>query len=121
MTIGNCPSCDTPHASGAETCSVCGEPLTGVARVLTSSAAPRQPRWLDQNRKRARDLKRTETSAADERMAAFLEIDRRRLEQERAVAARTAARERRAILLAGIVIALIAALGAFIVIALLLF
>ncbi|HSR47644.1 MAG TPA: hypothetical protein VLL77_06605 [Anaerolineales bacterium] len=120
-TIGKCPSCGSPHASGAETCLVCGEPLTGVARILTSPAAPRQPRWLDQNRQRAGDLKRTEASAAEERMASFREIDRRRLEHERAMAAQTASRERRAMILAGVVIGLIAVIGGLVVIAFLLF
>lgn len=110
MTVGTCPACGRAHASGAETCTYCGEPLTSVARVLTSPAAPRQPRWLQQNRLRANELRRDEHTASEERFGSLLETDRRRLEAERALAVRTQARERRTMLLAGLLFALIAAL-----------
>lgn len=120
MTIGTCPSCGSAYAAGSETCSVCGEPLSNVARVLTSPAAPLQPRWLNQNRQRAGDLQRAETSAADARMASLLEIDRRRIEQERALAARTAARERKALILAGVVVGAVALVAGLLLLATLL-
>jgi hypothetical protein len=119
MTVGTCPACGRAHAAGAETCTYCGEPLTSVARVLTSPAAPRQPRWLEQNRQRATELRRNEDAASEERLGSLLETDRRRLEAERAVAVRTEARERRTMLLAGLMFALIAALALGAVIALL--
>jgi predicted amidophosphoribosyltransferase len=110
MTIGTCPACGAAYASGAEICGQCGEPLTSVARILSSPAAPRQPRWLAQNRQRASELRKAEGQASDQRMEVFLERDRRRLEAEDALASRTQARERRAVLLAAAVFLLIAAL-----------
>ena len=118
MTVGTCPACGRPHASGADTCSYCGEPLTGVARVLTASTAQRQPRWLEQNRQRATELRRSESQASAERMESFVEIDRRRQAAEQTVSIQTEARERRALLFAGLVFALIAALAAGVVLAL---
>jgi uncharacterized Zn finger protein (UPF0148 family) len=112
MTVGTCPACGVRYATGSDTCSSCGEPLTNVARVLSAPAAPRQPRWLQQNRQRAGDLRREEQRASEARMDEFRETDRRRLESGRAAAARTAARERRTVLLAGLLFALIAALAA---------
>lgn len=111
MTVGTCPACGRPHAVGAETCTHCGEPLTSVARVLTSSAAPRQPRWLQQNRQRAPELRKTEDRASEERFNSLVEADRRRLEAEQVVAAQTEARERRTMLLAGLLFAVVAALA----------
>jgi hypothetical protein len=102
---------------GAQTCTYCGEPLTSVARVLTAPSAPRQPRWLQQNRQRASELRKSEDQASEERMGSLIETDRRRLEAERVLAARTQARERRALLLTGLVFALIAALAAGVVLA----
>ncbi len=110
MTIGTCPACGAAVASGAETCAQCGEPLTSVARILSAPAAPRQPRWLAQNRQRASELRKAEGQASDQRMESFLETDRRRLEAEKAMALDTQARERRAIWLAAVVFLLIAAL-----------
>lgn len=118
MTVGTCPACGSPHAAGQETCGHCGEPLTSVARVLSGPSAPRQPRWLKQNRLRASELRRSEERASVERMGAFVETDRRRLEAERLQAAETAVRERRTVLLAAAVFALIAALSAGVVLAL---
>jgi len=112
VTIGTCPACGEPYATGAETCPRCGEPLTSVARILTSPTAPRQPRWLAQNRQRATELRREEGLASERRMETFLETDRRRLEAERAAAQQTQARERRAIFLAAVVFILVAALAA---------
>jgi hypothetical protein len=120
VTVGTCPACGRAHATGAETCSYCGEPLTGVARVLTASTARRQPRWLEQNRQRASELRRSEDHASAERMETFVETDRRRQAAEQAVAVETEARERRAMLLAGLVFALVAALAAGVVLALVL-
>jgi hypothetical protein len=117
MTVGTCPACGRPYAIGAETCSDCGEPLTSVARVLTAPAAPRQPRWLQQNRQRASELRKSEDRASEERLGTLVETDRRRLEAERAVAVRTERRERRAALMAGLVFALIAALVVGVVLA----
>lgn len=119
MKVGTCPACGRAHAMGAETCTYCGEPLTSVARVLTAPSAPRQPRWLQQNRQRAPELRKSEDQASEERMGSLVETDRRRLEAERVLAVRTQARERRALLLAGLVFALIAALAAGVVLALL--
>lgn len=116
MTIGTCPACGSAYAAGSDTCPACGEPLSGVARILAGPAAPRQPRWLDQNRQRAGDLKRDGTSASDQRMAEFNEIDRRRIESERAQSARTAARERKVLLFGGITLGVLALLAAFVVI-----
>ena len=118
MTIGTCPACSRPYAAGAETCPYCGEPLTSVARVLTSPSAPRQPRWLQQNRQRALELRQADEQASGDRMQALVESDRRRLEAEHALAARTQTRERRAMLLVGLVFALIAALALGVVLAL---
>jgi predicted amidophosphoribosyltransferase len=112
VTIGTCPACGERYASGAETCPHCGEPLTSVARILTSPAAPRQPRWLAQNRQRATELRRAEGQASEQRMESFLEVDRRRQATERATALQTRARERRAVLLAAVVFILVAALAA---------
>ena len=120
VTIGTCPACGERYASGAETCPRCGEPLTSVARILTSPAAPRQPRWLAQNRQRAVDLRKSESQASEQRMESFLEIDRRRLDAERATALRTQARERRAVLLAAVLFVLIAALAGGVTLALVL-
>lgn len=120
MTIGTCPACGESYASGAETCPRCGEPLTSIARILTSPAAPRQPRWLAQNRQRASDLRKSETQSSDQRMESFLEIDRRRLEDERASALQTQARERRTMLIAAAVFVLIAAMAAGVALALVL-
>jgi hypothetical protein len=119
MTVGTCPACGRANAIGAQTCTHCGEPLTSVARVLSGSIAPRQPRWLEQNRQRANELRKAEDQASEERYGALLETDRRRLEAERVVAVLTAARERRAVLLAGLVFALVAALATGVVLALL--
>ena len=119
MTIGTCPACGERYASGAETCPRCGEPLTSIARMLASPAAPRQPRWLAQNRQRASELRRSEDHASEERMESFLETDRRRLDAERATARQTQARERRAVLLAAVVFLLVAALAAGVILALL--
>ncbi len=119
MTVGTCPACGRAHAVGAQTCTYCGEPLTSVARVLSAPAAPRQPRWLQQNRQRAPELRKSEDQASQERFGSLLETDRRRLEAERALAVKTEARERRAMLLAGLVFALIAALAVGVVLALL--
>lgn len=116
MTIGTCPACGTAYAANADTCPSCGEPLSGVARILTAPAAPHQPRWLDQNRQRATDLKRDSASAAEQRMAGFVEIDRRRMEAERQQALQTAARERKTLLIGGVVLAAITLLAAFVVI-----
>lgn len=118
LSVGTCPACGRSYAAGDETCGYCGEPLTKVARVLTAPSAPHQPRWLQQNRQRAPELRRSEERASVERMDSFLETDRRRLESERLQAAETAARERRAIWLAAALFALIAALSAGAVLAL---
>jgi hypothetical protein len=118
MTVGTCPACGRAHAVGEETCSYCGEPLTSVARVLSAPSAPRQPRWLRQTRQRASDLRRSEEQASSERMGAFVETDRRRLESERVLAEQTAARERRAALMAAGVFGIIAALAAGVALAL---
>ncbi len=112
MTIGTCPACGEAYAAGAQTCARCGEPLTSVARILSAPAAPRQPRWLAQNRQRASELRKTETQASNQRMETFLETDRRRQEAEKTVALQTQSRERRAVLLAAVVFVLIAALTA---------
>ena len=119
MTVGTCPACGRAHAAGAHTCTYCGEPLTSVARVLSAPAAPRQPRWLQQNRQRATELRKSEDQASEERFGSLLETDRRRLEAERALAVKTEARERRTMLLAGLLFALIAALAVGVVLALL--
>ncbi|HMK09331.1 MAG TPA: zinc ribbon domain-containing protein [Anaerolineales bacterium] len=120
MTVGTCPACGSPYASGAQTCAKCGEPLTSVARILSAPAAPRQPRWLQQNRQRAPDLRKVEDKASAERLGALLEVDRRRLEAERAEAARTRVRERRVVILAAVLFALIAALALGVVLAIVL-
>jgi len=111
MTIGTCPACGRAHAAGAEVCPHCGEPLTAVARILAGPAGSRSPRWLEQNRKAARNLKKAEALSSEARFGALLDTDRRRLEAERSLAARTETRERRAVLLAGILIGLVAALA----------
>jgi len=115
MTVGTCRSCGRAYAAGAETCSYCGEPLTSVARVLTAPSAPRQPRWLQQNRQRAPELRRSEEQSSANRMDAFVETDRSRIQAERARADVTAARERRAVQFAAVVFALIAVLAAIVV------
>lgn len=117
MTIGTCPACGKPHAVGAQTCSHCGEPLTNVARVLTGARAPDQPRWLAQTRQRATDLRRSAADASDQRMEALRETDRRRIAAEQAVAARTQARERRAVLMAGVVVLVMLGIAGLIVLA----
>jgi hypothetical protein len=86
--------------------------------VLTASTARREPRWLEQNRQRASELRRSEDRASTERMESFVETDRRRQTAEQAASIQTAARERRALLLTGLVFALIAALAAGVVLAL---
>jgi hypothetical protein len=53
-------------------------------------------------------------------MESFLEIDRRRLEDERATALQTQARERRTMLIAAVVFVLIAAMAAGVALALVL-
>ena len=118
MTVGTCPACGRSHAIGAETCSYCGEPLTSVARVLSAPSAPRQPRWLQQNRQRANEVRQSEDRASEERYGSLLETDRRRLEAERAMAVQTEARERRTMLFVGLLFALMAALVAGVVLAL---
>ena len=118
MTIGMCPACGRAHAVGAQTCTYCGEPLTSVARVLSAPSAPRQPRWLQQNRQRATEVRQSEERASEERFGSLLETDRRRLEAERGLAMKTEARERRTMLFAGLVFALMAALAAGVVLAL---
>ena len=120
MTIGTCPACGEAYASGAQTCSRCGEPLTSVARILSSPAAPRQPRWLAQNRQRAAELRKSESRASHQRMESFLETDRRRQEAEKIIASQTQTRERRAVLLAAVVFLLIAAVTAGVVVSILL-
>lgn len=72
--------------------------------MLTASTARPQPRWLEQNRQRASELRRAEADASDQRMEALFETDRRRQVAEREVAARTTGRERRAILMAGVLL-----------------
>jgi hypothetical protein len=119
MTVGTCPACGSAYAPRAETCPACGEPLSSVARMITASTARRQPLWLDQNRQLAGDIRKRETTAADERMASLVEVDQRRIETEQALAARTADRERRAILLAGGLFAVIALLTAIVVLTIL--
>jgi hypothetical protein len=119
MTVGTCPACGRAHAIGAQTCTYCGEPLTSVARVLAAPSAPRQPRWLQQNRQRATELRQAEDQASEDRMGTLVETDRRRLEADRVLAERTQARERRALLFAGLLFALIAALAVGVVLALL--
>src|SRR3972149_6281180 len=120
MTIGTCRAGGEASPSGPQPCSVGGEPPTSAAPILSSPAAPRQPRWLAQNRQRAAEVRKSESQASHQRMESFLETDRRRQEAEKITASQTQTRERRAVLLAAVVFLLIAALTAGVVVSILL-
>jgi hypothetical protein len=66
-----------------DTCSVCGEALTIVGRVMTRQGSQIKSQRLEQARSHANLIKDVERVSSDKRMAGFVEIDRRRLEYER--------------------------------------
>lgn len=66
-----------------ETCSICGEPLTIVGRVISRQGSQTKSQRLEQMRSRAGVLKEEARVSSEVRMAEFVEIDRRRIERER--------------------------------------
>jgi hypothetical protein len=66
-----------------ETCSVCGEPLTIVGRVISRQGSQTKSQRLEQMRARAGVLKEEARVSSEVRMTEFVKIDRRRIERER--------------------------------------
>jgi predicted amidophosphoribosyltransferase len=78
-----CPSCQSLNPIGMETCSVCGEPLTIVGRVISRQGSQTKSQRLEQMRARAGVLKEEARVSSEVRMTEFVKIDRRRIERER--------------------------------------
>lgn len=113
----NCPACGTLNAQGADECSNCGEPLSIVASVLDRQGSLGTPLWVRRLRSQVADLKQREQQASDERMAAFQQIDQRRIAAEAAAQARQRAKDSN-IIFYGLVGVLVVILLAFVIAAL---
>jgi Fe2+ transport system protein B len=65
-----------------ETCSICGEPLTIVGRVISRQGSQTKSQRVQQMRARAGAIQEEARISSDARMAEFVEIDRQRIERE---------------------------------------
>jgi hypothetical protein len=77
-----CPSCQSLNPFGMETCSICGEPLTIVGRVISRQGSQTKSQRVQQMRARAGAIQEEARISSDARMAEFVEIDRQRIERE---------------------------------------
>lgn len=105
-----CPACESTADHGADACSKCGEPMSLFWQVLSRHANPTQSMPLEQMRSQADKIKAAAMAASQERFAKFVDIDRRRLQAERAAQLERAAQDRQLFLTVGI------ALGGFVLI-----
>jgi predicted nucleic acid-binding Zn ribbon protein len=96
-------------------CRFCGASLTFVEAVLERHRGPGPPGWLENVRAQAGGIKATEAEASQRRMAALLEIDRKRKLAEAEAAARQREKDRRTMIIlfsaAGLLLVLIAAIA----------
>ncbi|MCJ7511775.1 MAG: hypothetical protein MUO23_02260 [Anaerolineales bacterium] len=77
-----CPSCGGANVADDDACAACGRPLTLVDQVLNRHSNPRTPTFLASVRDQAPALKESEQRSSEARSQEFLEIDRRREEQQ---------------------------------------
>jgi predicted amidophosphoribosyltransferase len=108
-----CPRCGTRNGDDAETCRVCGEPLTTIGRVFQRHRdARRPPQFLEYARQQAPGIKRSEGEASRQRMADFNVQESRRLEALGRERRAQAAKDRRLLMIGlgtvGAVVVLIA-------------
>jgi hypothetical protein len=78
-----CPACKRANDIGLENCSICGEPLTIVAAVISRQAAGQGSQRLEQLKGQAREIKAQAEVHSQARMTDFQEVDHRRIESER--------------------------------------
>lgn len=97
-----CPACDTPNDYNADACSQCGEPMSLFWQVLSRHTNPTQSLRLEQIRSQADKIKTEAMAASQERYAQFEEIDRKRLQAERAAQQARAEQDRQLFLTVGI-------------------
>lgn len=88
-----CPACGERNSRAAEECQNCGEPLSIVASIIDRQGSPGPPLWVRRLSKQVGDLKLREEQASQARLAAFQEIDRRRIANETAAHARQQERD----------------------------
>lgn len=88
-----CPACGERNPRAAEQCQNCGEPLSIVASIIDRQGSPGPPLWMRRLRSQVGDLKLREEQASQTRLAAFQEVDRRRIAHETAAHARQQARD----------------------------
>ena len=73
-----CPACGHVNDFGLETCSLCGEPLSLLAQIMTRHNGSDQPYKLQQVRRQAPQIKEREARESQKRMEVFQTIDQRR-------------------------------------------
>ena len=106
-----CQVCGKVNPQEQEHCWNCAEPLTIVARVLGRPSDAFTPRWLEQARSMATDLKDSAETASRDRLADMDAIDRRRIEREASQAALQRVRDRQ--VMTGAAIAVLILLAGF--------
>ena len=106
-TASECPACGRANPAWEHVCPDCGEPLTLFGTLESRYRGAVQPYRLRQSRLRARALKQTEVSLSEERFARFEEVDRRRLEAQKAEERLREKRDRITLRIVGIASALL--------------
>jgi len=107
-----CPHCGILNPPGQEFCVQCGGNLAAdtVGRMLGDRLRTAR-QWREERQEVVRSQVAQDLLASQRRMEAFLHEDRERLERERQAVAAARERERRLLIVWGVIVLLIAALG----------